>query len=55
MGVEELMNVRKQLVALLGNEFALQSDEDKKSINEFVAKNIDFRKPMEGEIIFRMR
>jgi len=43
------------LIALLGKEFALQADEDKKFINPLVAENIDFRKPMEGEIIFRMR
>ena len=41
LGVEELEVVRKQLVALLGEEFALQADEDKTMINPVVAENID--------------
>ena len=44
MQVEELMEVRKQLTALLGKEFAAQSDLDKKLINPLVAENIDFKK-----------
>jgi hypothetical protein len=55
MQVEELMEVRKQLTSLLGKEFAAQSDLDKKLINPLVAENIDFKKPMDGEIIFRMK
>ena len=55
LNIDELMEVRKQLESLLGKEFVQQSDEDKKSINEWVAANIDFRKPMDGEIIFLMR
>ena len=55
MGVEELMVVRKQLTALLGKEFALQADEDKKIINGVVAENIDFKRPMDGEVIYRMK
>jgi F0F1-type ATP synthase delta subunit len=55
LNVEELMLVRKQLGAVLGKEFVLQSDEDKSIINPVVAANIDFRKPMEGEIIYRLR
>lgn len=53
--VEELMGVRKQLVGLLGKEFELQADEDKACINPVVAENIDFRKPLEGEVIYRLR
>jgi hypothetical protein len=49
------MAVRKQLTKLLGAEFALQADEDKKMINPVVAENIDFKKPMDGEIIYRLR
>lgn len=49
------MGVRKQLVALLGKEFELQADEDKGCINPVVAENIDFRKPLEGEVIYRLR
>ena len=49
------MGVRKQLVSLLGKEFELQADEDKKMINPVVADNIDFRKPMDGEVIYRLR
>ena len=48
LGVEELEIVRKQLVALLGDEFAMQADEDKKIINPVVATNIDFIKPEDG-------
>jgi hypothetical protein len=55
LGIEEFMKVREMLIALMGKEFALQADEDKKSINPLVAENIDFRKPMEGEIVYRMR
>mgnify|MGYP000916569558 CR=1 FL=1 len=55
MGVEEMMVVRKQLIALLGKEFELQCDEDKSIINPMVAENIDFRKPMDGEVIYRLR
>jgi hypothetical protein len=55
MGVEELMVVRKQLTALLGKEFVMQADEDKKMINGVVAENIDYKRPMDGEVIFRMK
>lgn len=55
LGVEELEIVRKQLVALLGDEFALQADEDKKAINPVVATNIDFIKPEDGQVIYRLR
>lgn len=53
--VEELMGVRKQLGALMGKEFVLQCDEDKSCINPVVAENIDFIKPMEGQVIYRLR
>jgi len=49
------MQVRKQLCSLLGKEFELQCDEDKSIINPVVAENIDFRKPMDGEVIYRLR
>ena len=39
----------------MGKEFVAQADEDKKLINPLVAENIDFKKPMDGEIIFRMK
>jgi hypothetical protein len=55
LNVEELIGVRKQLVAILGKEFELQADEDKSIINPVVAENIDFRKPMDGEVIYRLR
>ena len=47
--------VRKQLIALLGDEFAMQADEDKMMINQLVAENIDFIKPEDGQVIFRLR
>ena len=53
--VEELMKVREQLGALLGKEFVLQADEDMKIINPEVAARIDFKKPMDGEVIYRLR
>lgn len=53
--VEELMEVRKNLIGLLGKEFVAQADESKELINPLVAENIDFKKPMDGEIIYRMK
>ena len=53
--VEELMEVRKQLSALLGKEFATQADQDKKLVNPLVAGKVDAKKPSDGEIIFRMK
>ena len=55
LGVEELEVVRKQLVALLGEEFALQADEDKTMINPVVAENIDIQKIEDGQTIYRLR
>lgn len=55
LSVEELMEVRKQLTNLLGKEFALQADEDKSIINPLVAENLDFYKPNDGHVIYRMR
>ena len=55
LGVEELDVVRKQLVALLGEEFALQADEDKAMINPVVAENIDLKKIEDGQVIYRLR
>lgn len=55
LGVEELEVVRKQLVKLLGDEFAMQADEDRSMINPLVAQNIDFQKPEDGQVIFRLR
>ena len=55
LGVDELMEVRKQLTNLLGKEFALQADEDKSIINPLVAENLDFYKPNYGHVIYRMR
>jgi hypothetical protein len=53
--VEELMDLRKQLTALMGKEFVMQADEDNTILNPLVAKNIDFKVPSDGEVIFRMR
>lgn len=53
--MEELEVVRKQLVKLLGDEFAMQADEDKTMLNPVVAQNIDFMKPEDGQVIFRLR
>jgi len=47
--------VRKQLAALLGDEFVMQADEDKTIINPMVAEKIDFIKPEDGQIIYRLR
>lgn len=43
------------MIALLGDEFAMQADEDKLMINPVVAENIDFMKPEDGQVIFRLR
>jgi hypothetical protein len=43
------------LIALLGDEFAMQADEDKKMINPVVAENIDFIKPDDGQVVYRLR
>mgnify|MGYP006104526791 CR=1 FL=1 len=53
--VEELTKVRKQLVALLGKEFALRSDADKNYINPLIAEKIDYIKPDDGHVVYRMR
>ena len=55
LSIEELMKVRKHLVALLGKEFALEADENKEVINPVVAENIDFKVPETGEIIYKLR
>lgn len=47
--------MRKQLKALLGEEFVMQADEDKTIINPMVAEKIDFIKPEDGQIIYRLR
>lgn len=49
------MEVRNQLSKLLGKEFTLQADEQKEFINPVVADNIDFKKPLDGHVIYRMR
>ena len=53
--VEELMEVRKQLTNLMGKEFIMQADEDYTILNPMVAKNIDFKVPSDGEVVYRMR
>jgi len=53
--VEELTNVRKHLIDLMGKEFAQKADEDKNAINPFIAENIDFMKPDDGHVVYRMR
>ena len=54
LNVEELMKVREQLTSVLGKEFVLQADEDYSILNPVVASNIDFKKPEDGEVIYRM-
>lgn len=49
------MEVEKQLTAIMGKEFALQAREDKNIINPLVASNIDFIKPEDGHVVYRMR
>lgn len=55
LGVDELAVVRNNLVALMGKDFAYNADNYKISINPLVAENIDFKKPEDGEIIYRLR
>jgi len=55
LGVDELMIIRKNLVALLGDDFAHNADNYKITINPMVAENIDFKKPEDGEIIFKLK
>jgi len=43
------------LAGILGKEFVKSADEDKKLINPVVADGIDFKVPMDGEIVYRMR
>lgn len=49
------MQVEAQLTAIMGKEFALQAREDKSIINPLVAANIDFIKPEDGHVVYRMR
>lgn len=39
----------------MGKEFAMQAREDKSIINPLVAQNIDFIKPEDGHVVYRMR
>ena len=55
LGIEELLIVRNNLVALLGNDFANNADNYKININPLVGENIDFRRPEDGEIINKLR
>ena len=55
LGVDELIVVRNNLVALLGNDFTYNADHNKFNLNPIVAENIDFKKPEDGEIILRLR
>ena len=43
------------MTALKGKEFALEAAENKKTINPLVADNIDFIRPEDGHVIYRMR
>ena len=53
-GVEELMNVRKMLSALLDEQFVKECDTNYALINPVVAENIDIKKLDEGEVILRL-
>jgi hypothetical protein len=53
-GVEELMNVRKMLSALLDESFVKECDTNYALINPVVAENIDIKKIDEGEVILRL-
>ena len=55
LGVEELVIVRNNLVGLMGSDFAKRADTDKLFINQLVAENIDFKRPEDGEVIFRLK
>ena len=46
--------MRKQLKAILGYEFALQADEDRSVLHPVVADNIDFIRPGEGKVVYRL-
>ena len=39
----------------MGKEFIMQADEDTTILNPMVAKNIDFKVPSDGEVVYRMR
>jgi hypothetical protein len=39
----------------MGKEFVMQADEDATILNPMVAKNIDFKVPSDGEVVYRMR
>ena len=54
LGIDQLMIIRKNLVALMGNDFVYNADNYKININPLVAENIDFKKPEDGEIIFKL-
>ena len=55
LGVDELLVVRNNLVALLGKDFEYNADNNRFNLNPIVDEMIDFRKPEDGEIIFRLR
>lgn len=52
--IEELAGVRKQLIKLLGKQFAEQSDTDYSALNKVIADNIDIKIPEEGQVIKRL-
>ena len=54
LDVNELIEVRKQLTAILAPEFVRECDTNYDLINPVVAQNIDFRKPEDGEVVLRM-
>ena len=54
MDIKELLEVRKQLSAILAPEFVRESDVNYDLINPVVAANIDYRKPEDGEVVLRM-
>jgi len=54
LDIKELIDVRKQLSAILDDKFVRECDTNYDLINPVVAKNIDFKKSEDGEIVLRM-
>ena len=52
--MEELTNVRKQLISLLGKEFAVQSDTDESTVNKIIIEKINLKIPEEGEKVLKL-
>jgi len=55
LDVEELKKATQVLSHKLGATFIANAERNKKLINPVVAKNIDFIKPSDGQIVYRLR